>query len=83
MEVFLAKEYGPTPWTLHELQSRFHFVTFIGIPRTGGSLVEAHKVGVDLIVAGAFGHPRLWDKMMGGVTRDLLARMNQPVWMSY
>jgi len=46
-------------------------------------LGEAHKVGGDLIVAGAFGHPRLWEKMMGGVTRDLLARMNLPILMSY
>ncbi len=46
-------------------------------------LAEAHKIGADLIVAGAFGHPRLWEKMMGGVTRDLLARMNLPVFMSY
>ncbi|MHB8723149.1 MAG: universal stress protein [Steroidobacteraceae bacterium] len=44
---------------------------------------EAHKLGADLIVAGAFGHPRLWEKMMGGVTRDLLARMNLPIFMSY
>jgi nucleotide-binding universal stress UspA family protein len=46
-------------------------------------LAEAHKVGADLIVAGAFGHPRLWEKLMGGVTRDLLARMSLPVLMSY
>lgn len=46
-------------------------------------LGEAHKAGADLIVAGAFGHPRLWEKMMGGVTRDLLARMNLPILMSY
>jgi nucleotide-binding universal stress UspA family protein len=44
---------------------------------------EAHKVGADLIVAGAFGHPKLWEKLMGGVTRDLLARMNLPILMSY
>ena len=44
---------------------------------------EALKLGVDLIVAGAFGHPRLWEKLMGGVTRDLLARMQLPVLMSY
>jgi nucleotide-binding universal stress UspA family protein len=44
---------------------------------------EAHKVGADLVVAGAFGHPRLWEKMMGGVTRDLLERMNLPILMSY
>ena len=29
-----------------------------------------------LIVAGAFGHPRLWEKMLGGVTYDLLTRMS-------
>jgi nucleotide-binding universal stress UspA family protein len=44
---------------------------------------EALKVGADLIVAGAFGHPRLWEKLMGGVTRDLLAHMKLPVLMSY
>jgi nucleotide-binding universal stress UspA family protein len=44
---------------------------------------EALRVGADLIVAGAFGHPRLWEKLMGGVTRDLLARMQLPVLMSY
>jgi len=44
---------------------------------------EAHKVGADLIVAGAFGHPKLWEKLMGGVTRDLLGRMTLPILMSY
>ncbi len=44
---------------------------------------EALRVGADLIVAGAFGHPRLWEKFMGGVTHDLLARMQLPVLMSY
>lgn len=46
-------------------------------------LAESRKAGADLIVAGAFGHPRLWEKMMGGVTRDLLDRMTLPVFMSY
>jgi nucleotide-binding universal stress UspA family protein len=46
-------------------------------------LAQAHEVGADLIVAGAFGHPKLWEKLMGGVTRDLLARMNLPVLMSH
>lgn len=44
---------------------------------------EAHQAGADLIVAGAFGHPRLWEKMMGGVTRDLLDRTRLPLFMSY
>jgi nucleotide-binding universal stress UspA family protein len=46
-------------------------------------LGEAHAIGADLIVAGAFGHPRLWEKMLGGVTYDLLARMDLPVFMSH
>jgi len=44
---------------------------------------EAQALGADLIVAGAFGHPRLWEKMLGGVTHDLLARMRKPIFMSY
>jgi nucleotide-binding universal stress UspA family protein len=44
---------------------------------------QAHTLGADLIVAGAFGHPRLWEKMLGGVTHDLIARMSLPVFMSH
>jgi nucleotide-binding universal stress UspA family protein len=44
---------------------------------------EARARGADLIVAGAFGHPRLWEKMLGGVTHDLIARMRLPIFMSH
>lgn len=44
---------------------------------------EAHALGADMIVAGAFGHPRLWEKMLGGVTNDLIARMSLPIFMSH
>jgi nucleotide-binding universal stress UspA family protein len=44
---------------------------------------EARKQGADMIVAGAFGHPKLWEQLMGGVTRELLTRMALPVLMSY
>jgi nucleotide-binding universal stress UspA family protein len=44
---------------------------------------EAQSRGADLIVAGAFGHPRLWEKFLGGVTHDLLARIRLPLFMSY
>jgi nucleotide-binding universal stress UspA family protein len=44
---------------------------------------EAHALGADLIVAGAFGYPKLWEKLLGGVTRDLLARMTVPMLMSH
>jgi len=44
---------------------------------------EARALGADLIVAGAFGHPRLWEKLLGGVTYDLLAHMSLPIFMSH
>lgn len=43
---------------------------------------EARRLGADLVVAGAFGHPKLWEQLMGGVTRDLLTHMELPVLMS-
>jgi nucleotide-binding universal stress UspA family protein len=46
-------------------------------------LANARTVGGDLVVAGAFGHPKLWEKLLGGVTADLLARMDLPVLMSH
>ena len=44
---------------------------------------KADDIGADLLVAGAFGHARLWEKLLGGVTRDLLNRMALPVFMSH
>jgi nucleotide-binding universal stress UspA family protein len=56
----------------------------IPTPATGDTLqTEARKLGADLLVAGAFGHPKLWEDVMGGVTRDLLSRMKVPTLMSY
>lgn len=45
--------------------------------------VRALEVGADLLIAGAYGHPRLWEKLLGGVTRDMLARTMLPVLMSH
>jgi nucleotide-binding universal stress UspA family protein len=44
---------------------------------------RARALGADLLVAGAYGHSRLREILMGGVTRDLLTRMTLPVMMSY
>jgi nucleotide-binding universal stress UspA family protein len=43
---------------------------------------KAREVGGDLMVAGAFGHPRLWERLLGGATRALLDRMRLPIMMS-
>jgi nucleotide-binding universal stress UspA family protein len=46
-------------------------------------LREAAARGVDLIVMGAYGHSRLREFLLGGATRDLLARMDRPVLMAH
>lgn len=43
---------------------------------------EAGALGADLIVTGAYGHSKLWENLVGGVTRDLLDNMKFPVFMS-
>jgi nucleotide-binding universal stress UspA family protein len=46
-------------------------------------LSRAAEVGADLIVIGAYGHSRLRESILGGVTRFLLRRMTVPVMMSH
>lgn len=52
--------------------------------RVGDALqAAALEAGADLLVAGAHGRARLWEKMLGGVTRDLLTRMRMPMLLAY
>ncbi|HEX7970346.1 MAG TPA: universal stress protein [Stellaceae bacterium] len=44
---------------------------------------EAGALGCDLIVMGAYGHSRLHETILGGVTRDMLRRMTLPVLMAH
>ena len=37
----------------------------------------------DLIVAGAFGHSRIYEGLLGGVTLDLMHQQSLPVLMSH
>jgi nucleotide-binding universal stress UspA family protein len=56
------------------------------VPHNGiGDVLQskAQSIGADLIVAGAFGHPRLWEKLLGGVTYELISRMRMPIFMSH
>jgi nucleotide-binding universal stress UspA family protein len=41
------------------------------------------ELRADLIVAGAYGHPRLREMLLGGVTRNLLASMRLPLMLSH
>jgi len=44
---------------------------------------KARETEADLIVMGAYGHPRVRELILGGVTRDLLREMTIPVLMSH
>ena len=46
-------------------------------------LSRISDMGADLVVMGAYGHSRMRELMMGGVTRDLLGHMTIPVLMSH
>lgn len=46
-------------------------------------LSRAADLGSDLIVMGAYGHSRLQEMVMGGVTRTILESMTVPVMMSH
>ncbi|MDW8398663.1 MAG: universal stress protein [Acetobacteraceae bacterium] len=46
-------------------------------------LNAAADLGADLLVAGAYGHSRLRELVLGGVTRTLLQRMTLPVLFSH
>jgi nucleotide-binding universal stress UspA family protein len=46
-------------------------------------LSYAADLGADLIVAGAYGHTRLRELVLGGMTRHLLKTMTVPVFMSH
>ena len=46
-------------------------------------LARAGELGADLIVMGGYGHSRLQELVLGGVTRTLLAHMTMPVLLSH
>jgi len=50
-----------------------------------GSFLLSHAAdrGVDMIVMGAYGHSRLSEMMLGGVTKSMLQHMTVPVFMSH
>lgn len=67
----------------HTPHARYHALDTDGA-RVGDALqTAALEAGADLLVAGVYGRARLWEKMLGGVTRDLLTRMRMPLLLAY
>jgi nucleotide-binding universal stress UspA family protein len=54
-----------------------------GLPIADLLLSRAADLSIDLIVAGAYGHSRFRELILGGVTRSLFSEMTVPVLMSH
>ncbi len=54
-----------------------------GKPVSGALLKEAHAIGADLIVMGAYGHSRLREWVLGGVTREMIEKSDLPILMAH
>ena len=67
----------------HDIKAEARDVTVKG-KRVGEALnTMIAKEGVDMLVMGAYGHPRWRELVLGGVTRHTFANMTTPVLMSH
>ncbi|NLP64572.1 universal stress protein [Paraburkholderia sacchari] len=69
---------------LHDVSASFHESAREPGVRTSTALLgRASDLRADLIVAGAYAHSRIHERVLGGVTRNLLEAMTVPVLMSH
>lgn len=68
----------------HGVSARSVVLADLPLEAVAAALQEkACAVGADLLVAGAHGHTRLREILLGSVTRDLLSQLELPVMMSH
>lgn len=76
---------GATPPVLppilaeHGVTAELHLLPIAGGPFGAALLREAHKLGADMLVMGAYQHSALREFLMGGVTRYMLSHADIPV----
>jgi nucleotide-binding universal stress UspA family protein len=68
---------------LHGLKATVESVDPQGKPAGQALLEHAQGRGVDLLVMGAWGHSRIREMILGGVTREVLAQTTLPVLMAH
>jgi nucleotide-binding universal stress UspA family protein len=67
----------------HGLNASKHVVRRDILAVSDTILAQAAALGADLLVMGAYGHSRLREMILGGVTRDVLRHMSVPVLMAH
>jgi nucleotide-binding universal stress UspA family protein len=82
----LGPRFGPQPGAgilahlgRHGVAVRVKAVESGGAAIVGLILVQAAEEKADLLVMGGYGHSRLREMILGGVTRHMLERMSVPV----
>ena len=69
--------------SLHGIKTQVHAID-LGTSDTGDALMDAaERFDADLIVMGAYGHSRFRERILGGVTRDVLANCPWPIFMMH
>ena len=67
----------------HGIEARAEHTPSVDLPVADIILSRAADLAADLIVAGAYGHSRLREALLGGTSRGLFERMTAPVLMSH
>jgi nucleotide-binding universal stress UspA family protein len=67
----------------HGVKAEIERTVSAGIPAGDVLLSRAADLGADLLVIGAYGHSRMRELLLGGVTRSILQSMTLPVLMSH
>jgi nucleotide-binding universal stress UspA family protein len=67
----------------HQLESDVHWRSSDGEPVSDTILKFAEEMGTGIIVAGAFGHNRLREMLLGSATRELLEKSSLPLLLSH
>jgi nucleotide-binding universal stress UspA family protein len=67
----------------HEIASEVHWRPSDGEPVADRILECAEEIGTGMIVAGAFGHNRLREMLLGSATRTLLEKSSRPLLLAH
>jgi nucleotide-binding universal stress UspA family protein len=67
----------------HGINARAERVSQGDLTPADATLSRVAELGADLVVMGAYGHSRLRETILGGMTRDMLQRMTTPVLMAH
>jgi nucleotide-binding universal stress UspA family protein len=67
----------------HEIESEVHWRPSDGEPVADAIIECAEEFGTGMIVAGAFGHNRLREMLLGSATRELLEKSARPLLLSH